>query len=59
MAKPSCKEKEKAAYHLREEAEALSLPGTDIYLCPRCGKFHSTSKQSSKKQNDRRRRYGR
>ncbi len=57
MAKPSCKDKR--SYNSHEEATALALPGTNIYLCPRCGKFHSTSKQSGAKSRERRKRYGR
>lgn len=57
MNKAACKTKR--SYDSAEEAMALSLPGTDIYFCPACGKFHSTSKQLSPKQKKRQKLYGR
>lgn len=57
MSKAACRSKR--AYESREEAEALSLPGTEIYLCPSCGNFHATSKRSGQKQRERQKRYGR
>src|SRR5712664_4123656 len=57
MSKASCKDKR--AYQSYEEAVALSLPGTNIYQCPLCRNFHSSSKQSNRKQREKQKRYGR
>jgi hypothetical protein len=51
MSKPSCRDKR--AYGSREEAEALAMPGTDIYLCPRCANYHATSKLTAAKNRKR------
>ncbi len=58
MSKASCRDKH--AYYSQEEAAALSLPGNAIYQCPRCGRWHATSKTSvgNKKRMQKAKRYG-
>lgn len=51
MSKKCCKTK--VSYFTEEEAKVLAMPGLDIYLCPFCKNYHSTSK-SKKSENSKR-----
>lgn len=52
MSRAACKSK--IAYFSREMAEALALPGTEIYLCSKCSNFHATSKSNGSRKNKER-----
>ncbi len=51
MSKAPCRTK--VSFDSPEEGAALSLPGTNIYRCPQCNKYHASSRGKSDKKKKR------